>query len=87
MMERMVSGIMGNRTNILYQSNMDGLSDRELQVFELIGRGFGTSQIAKKLSLSIKTVETHRANIKKKLHLDSNNELILQAMHWTLEQH
>jgi len=87
MMERMVAGVMGNRVNISNESTVKGLSDRELEVFELIGRGLGTSQIAARLCLSVKTIETHRANIKKKLHLDSNNELILQAMHWSLEEH
>ena len=87
MTERMLSGVMGNRVTHSNESNIDGLSDRELEVFELIGQGLGTSQIAGKLSLSIKTIETHRANIKKKLRLVSNNELILQAMHWSLEQH
>lgn len=66
-------------------SSLDLLSDREMEVFDLIGRGLGTSQIAAKLSLSIKTIETHRAHIKKKLHLHSANELTMRAVQWALE--
>ena len=51
------------------------LSNRELQVFELIGRGFGTRNIAAKLSLSVKTIDTHRENIKRKLNLSGTTEL------------
>ena len=50
-------------------SSVDGLSDREFEVFQLIGDGFGTRQIADRLNLSIKTVETYREHIKVKLHL------------------
>ena len=56
-----------------------------MEVFDLIGRGLGTSQIAARLSLSIKTIETHRAHIKKKLHLQSANELTMRAVQWALE--
>lgn len=65
---------------------IDSLSDRELEVFSLIGRGVGPSRIAEQLHLSVKTVETHRENIKKKLHLRSGSELTRRAMQWTLEQ-
>jgi len=63
-------------------SPMDLLSDRELEVLELIGRGVGTQQIAGTLHLSPKTVETHRAHIKGKLQLKSGTELLLHAMKW-----
>jgi len=69
------------------ESPIASLSDRELQIFELIGRGLKTGQIAEQLHLSVKTIETHRANIKKKLNLDSGNELVMCAMQWSLEQH
>jgi DNA-binding NarL/FixJ family response regulator len=59
------------------------LSDREFEVFQLIGGGKGTREIAEKLHLSVKTVEVHRANIKKKLKLKSATELIRQAVQWT----
>ncbi len=58
------------------------LSDREFEVFQLIGGGKGTREIAEKLHLSVKTVEVHRANIKKKLKLKSATELIRQAVQW-----
>ena len=60
------------------------LADRELQVFSLIGRGFGASRLATELHLSVKTVETYQANIKQKLGLRSAAELSAKATHWTL---
>jgi DNA-binding NarL/FixJ family response regulator len=59
------------------------LSDREFEVFQLIGEGKGTRDIAEKLRLSVKTVEVHRANIKKKLKLKSATELVRHAVQWT----
>lgn len=58
------------------------LSDRELEVFEMIGQGIGTRQIAEKLHLSVKTIESHRANIKTKLKLNNAAELLQQAIMW-----
>ncbi len=58
------------------------LSNRELEVFELIGRGLGTREIAEQLSLSIKTVEAHRAHIKEKLNLQNSVELLQSATIW-----
>lgn len=62
------------------------LSDRELQVFELIGEGMKTKNIAKHLKLSVKTIETHRRHIKNKLSLSSGTELVRAAIMWTLEK-
>lgn len=62
------------------------LSDRELEVFEALGRGLSTREVAGRLNLSIKTVETHRENIKRKLGLKKNVELLQQAFQWVLEQ-
>jgi DNA-binding NarL/FixJ family response regulator len=59
------------------------LSDRELEVFQLVGQGFGTRQIAEQLHVSVKTVEAYRANIKEKLNLSSATELVKHAIHWT----
>ena len=59
---------------------LDRLSDRELEVFEMIGRGKGTSEIAKLLHLSVKTIEGYRANIKSKLGLKSALELVRHAL-------
>jgi DNA-binding NarL/FixJ family response regulator len=58
------------------------LSARELQVISLIGRGLGTREIAENLSLSVKTVETHRLTIKRKLGLDTNAQLVQYAIKW-----
>lgn len=59
------------------------LSDRQLQIFTLIGKGFGTVDIATKLNLSIKTIDTHKENIKAKLHCASSAELRQMAIEWT----
>jgi DNA-binding NarL/FixJ family response regulator len=61
-------------------SRLSALSDRELEVFRLIGEGRGTRQIAEKLHLSIKTVETYQAHIKEKLSLQSGRELVQHAI-------
>lgn len=63
------------------------LSDRELEVFELIGQGLGTRQICDRLGLSTSTVETHRAHIKQKLNLGSATELVRAAVEWLSAQH
>lgn len=58
------------------------LSDRELEVFELIGKGLSTRKIAAQLILSIKTIETYRAHIKRKFNLSDATELTHRAMQW-----
>ncbi len=63
-------------------SPLDLLSDRELEVFQLIGKGCGTRQIAKELHLSIKTVETYREHIKQKMKLENATELVRHAVQW-----
>ena len=62
------------------------LSDRELEVFQLVGSGCGTRQIAEQLRLSIKTIETYRAHIKQKLKLRNGMELIRSAIKTAAEQ-
>ena len=59
---------------------LGSLSDRELQVFRLLGRGLGATAIARELTLSVKTVETHQARMKQKLHLSSGADLRREAM-------
>jgi DNA-binding NarL/FixJ family response regulator len=56
-----------------------------LEVFEMIGQGLATKQIAGKLHLSPKTIETHREKIKSKLNLTNSNELNRRAVQWVLE--
>jgi DNA-binding NarL/FixJ family response regulator len=66
---------------------IDRLSNRELQIMNLIGRGKGTRQIADDLNLSIKTVESHRQRIKKKLNLESSPQLVQFAVNWYSSRH
>jgi DNA-binding NarL/FixJ family response regulator len=65
-------------------SSVDELSDRELEVFRLIGAGHGTRQIAEELHLSVKTVETYQAHLKEKLVLRNSRELVQYAARWTI---
>jgi DNA-binding NarL/FixJ family response regulator len=69
----------------LVQSPVDRLSDRELQVFELIGRGCSTGEIAESLHLSVKTIDNYRDIIKTKLNLRDSNKLLRQATIWVVE--
>jgi DNA-binding NarL/FixJ family response regulator len=64
------------------RSLVDKLSDREFQVFELIGQGLRTSEIAERLFLSSKTVDAHREHIKRKLNIDSAPDLLKYAIQW-----
>jgi len=63
-------------------SPIDLLSDREVEVFEMIGRGLGNSEIARRLHLSVKTIESYRARIKDKLDLKNSGQLHQQALAW-----
>lgn len=62
------------------------LSDREMQVFRLIGDGLGTQEIAVRLGLSAKTIETYQAHIKDKLELRDSRKLVQFAIRWVLAQ-
>jgi len=62
-------------------SPMDDLSDRELEVFQMVGEGLTTRQIAERLHLSVKTIETHKAHVKEKLNLASSTQLTQHAIH------
>ena len=67
-------------------SPMADLSDRELEVFRLIGDGHATRQIAEELHISVKTVETYQAHIKEKLSLRNARELMQHAIEWNLTE-
>lgn len=84
MTERLLNQVIGDRTPEV-RSPVQRLSDRELEVFDLIGRGLETKQIAQRLQLSRKTVETHRERIKDKLNLRSGTELTRHAFQWVME--
>ena len=83
MTERMLSGMVDRRDD---KRDIERLSNRELQVFELIGQGVTSGNIATRLNLSVKTIETHQANIKRKLHLKSAHELNQHAIRWVMNQ-
>ena len=74
--------IFSGRQSKAASSPVQKLSDREFEVFQLIGQGIGTRDLAAQLHLSVKTVEVHRANIKKKLNLKSAPDLVRQAVRW-----
>lgn len=79
--ERMIMGMVTHQKEPA-ESPMDLLSDRELEVFELTGNGYSAKEIAGKLHLSVKTVESYRARIKAKLDINNMNEFMLRAMQW-----
>lgn len=61
------------------------LSDRELEVFQLLGQGLGVRQIAEMLFVSVKTVEAHREHIKQKMNFKSSSELLRYAIQYTMK--
>ena len=67
-------------------SPVEKLTDREFEVFQLVGMGLATKQMAEKLHLSTKTIEVHRANVKAKLKLSTMSELIRYAVRWVESQ-
>jgi len=81
--QRLMSSKMGRAQDS--SSDVCNLSDRELQVFRLIAAGHGTKEIAARLALSIKTIESHRARIKDKLSINSASELVASAARWLSE--
>ena len=83
--KRLIRKLARGKTDMV-ASPIDSLSDRELEVFHLIGQGYGTSQIAEKLYLSIKTIETYRTHIKEKLNLTNSHELLQYAIQWVSSQ-
>lgn len=81
MSARILEGFSGRHTATA-AAPVQRLSDREFEVFQLIGRGKGTRDIAELLHLSVKTVEVHRANLKKKLELKTAHDLVHYAIRW-----
>ncbi len=77
--------IMAGRTirgQTANRSAIETLSDRELQVFEMLGQGIGTTQIAGDFQVSVKTVQEYCARIKEKLNLNSARQLLCEAVRW-----
>ncbi len=85
MTAKLIHKLVGGKTEV-GASGIDHLSDRELEVFHLIGQGYGTRQIGEKLHLSVKTIETYRAHIKEKLNLADAAELLQYAIQWVTSQ-
>ncbi len=85
MRERMLTRAIGVE-GFEDHSPIDRLSDRELEVFEQIGSGMTTREIAANLKLSPKTIESYRENLKAKLNLSNSTELTRHAVHWVLER-
>lgn len=79
--ERLLLGLAAGRSQAT-GSPLALLSDRELEVFELTGEGLGTREMAERLHLSVKTVESYRVRIKDKLNLKTAIELIQHAVQW-----
>jgi len=82
MAARILEVFSGRRATNSAGSPVEKLSDREFEVFQLLGQGRGTREIAAHLHLSVKTVEVHRAHIKEKLKLKTAAELVRQAVRW-----
>jgi DNA-binding NarL/FixJ family response regulator len=77
---KMVQQFVGGNSSAAGRSQLDGLSDRELEVLRLMGEGRGTRQIAEDLHLSVKTVETYQGHLKDKLGLRNSRELLQYAI-------
>ena len=85
MATRMLHRFVGRPGDPGHLAPIETLTDRELEVFRLVGHGLSTRQIAAQLFLSVKTIETHLEHIKTKLGLESGRELVRHAVKWTLE--
>lgn len=85
MSARILESFTGRRTETA-ASEVESLTDREFEVFQLIGRGRSTKEIGDQLHISVKTVEVHRVNIKTKLKLATSPELIHYAVRWVEAQ-
>jgi len=82
---RMLHRYIGN-PSASKPSSIADLTDRELEVFRIIGEGHSTRQIAEELHISVKTVESYQSHIKEKLSLRSARELVQHAIQWSISQ-
>jgi DNA-binding NarL/FixJ family response regulator len=85
MAEKMLQRAVGGSRQEVARSPIDALADRELEVFRLIGQGVKTTEIAERMHLSVKTIETYRDRIRRKLDLSDGTELAHYATQWMLE--
>jgi DNA-binding NarL/FixJ family response regulator len=82
MAQRLIAQAIGSK---VAQGGTELLTDRELQIFQLIGRGKSTREIARELNVSVHTVDSHREHIRAKLDLRNGTELIQRAVQWHIE--
>jgi DNA-binding NarL/FixJ family response regulator len=85
MANRMITRSVGLNKQPKTSSPLEQLSDRELEIFEMIGDGLTSREIAEELDVSQRTIDTHRENIKQKLNLKNAVELMKHAVQWVLE--
>lgn len=82
MKEKMLHRIVSSKKEDEVVLSVDRLSDREMEVFQLIGNGYSTRQIAQKLNLSVKTIDSYREHLKLKLPLENGSDLVRYAIQW-----
>lgn len=83
--ERMLQRAVGSAQGAMIRSPVEALADRELEVFRAIGEGMKTADIARRMHLSVKTVETYRDRIRNKLELPDGAKLAHYATQWVLQ--
>lgn len=84
--EQLAERVLTSRTQVV-EDPIEKLSDRELEVFELLGDGHTTRQVAERLHLSVKTIDSYREHLKDKLHITDASTLVQQAIRWTKTNH
>jgi len=84
--DQVLHQIVNGPNNAASTSPIDRLTDRELEVVQLIGRGLSSREIAESLNLSVKTIESHRAHVKEKLNLRNATELVQFSVQWVDHQ-
>lgn len=84
--DQLLHQIVNGPNNATFSSPIDRLTDRELEVVQLIGRGLSSREIAESLNLSVKTIESHRAHVKEKLNLRNATELVQFSVQWVDQQ-
>ncbi|TVR53083.1 MAG: DNA-binding response regulator [Puniceicoccaceae bacterium] len=84
--DQVLHQLVNGTTSSTDSSPVDRLTDRELEVIQFIGRGLSTREIAGRLNLSVKTIESHRAHVKEKLSLRSATELVQFAVQWVEQE-
>jgi DNA-binding NarL/FixJ family response regulator len=82
MAQRLIAQAIGSKAA---QGGTEALTDRELQIFQLVGRGKSTREIANELNVSVHTIDSHREHIRAKLDLRNGTELIQRAVQWHME--